>query len=127
MSGKGKAKGGKVGGKSKTRSSRAGLQFPGGRLGVNPTMTASAVKAAVGSVNVDIHGGAICHIFKGKIEDNRFQFEWQEYDSKGTRYFGPGYFDIVNPDQQGVDTCTYVRIYTYTAGYYNRVKPQPRP
>lgn len=34
MSGKGqgKAKGGKVGGKSKTRSTRAGLQFPVGRI-----------------------------------------------------------------------------------------------
>ncbi len=32
MSGKGKAKGGKVGGKAKTRSSRAGLQFPVGRI-----------------------------------------------------------------------------------------------
>ncbi len=32
MSGKGKAKGGKVGGKSKTRSNRAGLQFPVGRI-----------------------------------------------------------------------------------------------
>jgi histone H2A len=32
MSGKGKSKGGKVGAKSKTRSSRAGLQFPVGRI-----------------------------------------------------------------------------------------------
>ncbi len=32
MSGKGKSKGGKVGVKSKTRSSRAGLQFPVGRI-----------------------------------------------------------------------------------------------
>ena len=32
MSGKGKAKSGKVGGKAKTRSSRAGLQFPVGRI-----------------------------------------------------------------------------------------------
>lgn len=32
MSGKGKSKGAKVGGKAKTRSSRAGLQFPVGRI-----------------------------------------------------------------------------------------------
>jgi histone H2A len=32
MSGKGKSKGGKVGAKAKTRSSRAGLQFPVGRI-----------------------------------------------------------------------------------------------
>ena len=32
MSGKGKAKSGKVGSKSKSRSSRAGLQFPVGRI-----------------------------------------------------------------------------------------------
>jgi histone H2A len=32
MSGKGKAKSGKVGSKAKTRSSRAGLQFPVGRI-----------------------------------------------------------------------------------------------
>ena len=32
MSWKGKAKGGKVGGNAKTRSSRAGLQFPVGRI-----------------------------------------------------------------------------------------------
>jgi hypothetical protein len=47
----------------------AEMQFPGGRFGVNPNVAATAIQAAVGQINVDVHGGAICSIFKHKIED----------------------------------------------------------